>query len=172
MSSYIYFYIRGRKELVPVYESSRSSTMYQNLYHELPYDKVRAVSDSELREFISIFENEIESYQGEIARRKEKLKLIPSFQNSIEKKLEAIDRIEESLEDYEEEIAAAQDCIAVLRTLRGAIEAIRYNNGYDADKYVYAGVDCWCPPLAAVDKWERGEDVSDEEYENLKNSEN
>lgn len=172
MSSYIYFYIKGRKELVPVYGSSRNSTMYQNLYYELPYDKVRAVSDSELREFISTFENEVESYQKRIAREKEALERIPSFQNSLEEKLEAMDSIGTLIEEYEEEIAAAQNCIAVLRTLRGAIEAVRYNETYDVDKYIYAGVDCWRPPLAAVEKWERGEDVSEEEYENLKDSEN
>lgn len=172
MSSYIYFYIRGKKELVPVYEDSRSSVMYQNIADLIPYDKVRAISDSELREFISIFENDIESYQKRIAREKEALKLIPSFQNSLEEKLEAISDIEESLEVYEEEIAAAQNCINILRTLREAIETVRYNETYDVDKYIYAGVECWRPPLAAVEKWERGEDVSEEEYKNLKDSEN
>lgn len=172
MSSYIYFYIRGKKELVPVYESSRSSEMYRELGHLVPYNKVRAIPASELNEFIAIFENEIESFQKEIAHLKDELKLIPSFQNDVNKKLEAIESIEISMDSYEEEIAAAQACIDVLRTLRGAIETIRYNDNYYADKYVYAGIECWCPPLAVVEKWERGEDVSEEEYENLKHSEN
>jgi len=163
MSSYIYFYIRGEKELVPVYESSRNSAMYQNLCHLVPHDKVRAISDSELREFISIFEDEIESNKKKIARDREVLERIPSFQNSLGEKLEAIDFIEESLEYYEEEIAAAQCCIDVLRTLRGAIEAVRYTDSYDPDKYIYAGTDYWKPSLEDVKNWEK---------ENLKDSEN
>lgn len=163
MSSYIHFYIRGEHELLPIWSSSRSSTMYQLFVHEVPYDRVRSISRNELRSFVDMVENEVKAYESSLEKIERRRADVREFDNPVDEKIEYLEALDEQEEDYKEERRAAQRVEEFLRSLRMVQETVTYTEGFDPDKYIYAGVDCWLPSIAEVDAWERGEEIEDED---------
>ena len=163
MSSYIHFYIRGKYELVPIWTSSRNSTMYQLFVHEVPYEKVRPLSRKELYDFVQDVKNEISAYELRLEKIERRRADITNFNNTVEEKMEALYELEWEQTDIEDELGEAKRVVEALMFMRNAQDVVAYTDEFDPDKYIYAGVDYWCPSIAEIEAWERGEEVEDED---------
>ena len=163
MSSYIHFYIRGKKELVPIWTSSRSSAMYQLFNHEVPYEKVRSISRRELCGFIQDAKNEISAYELRLEKIERRRADIVNFNNTTEEKVEALENLEWERADIEEDLEEVKRVFEALMFMQETQDAVVYEDGYDADKYIYAGVECWLPKYEDVLAWERGEETENED---------
>ena len=161
MSSYINFFIRIDDKFLHLSDFSRSSEIYQRLYNNVPYEKLRALTYNELDSIEDAIIEDKRKYADLISEYKKEIELIATFNNSAEEKLEAINSTESMMKDIEESISELNFAQGWFNSLCSIIDSARdytdedNNLLVDADKYIYAGVETPCVPTL--------KDVKDEE---------
>ena len=152
MSSYINFFIRIDDKFLPLSDFSRSSEIYQRLYNNVPYEKLRALTYNELDSIEDDIIEDKRKYTDLISEYKKEIELIATFNNSAEEKLEAINSTESMIKDIEESISELNYAQGWFNSLCRIIDSAsdytdeNYNHLIDADKYIYAGVETPCVP--------------------------
>ena len=152
MSSYMNFFIRSDDKFLHLSDFSRNSEIYQRLYNNVPYEKLRALTYNELDSIEDAIIEDKRKYADLISEYKKEIELIATFNNSAEEKLEAINSTESMIKDIEESISElnfAQGWFnSLCRILDSARDYTDENNNLlvDADKYIYAGVETPCVP--------------------------
>ena len=104
MSQYLHFFARHDKEFVPIADYSRSTQVYGEV--NAPYEKIRAVDETELRAIAERLRAGKIFAKTQIEAINRKLELISSANNSLEEKLDAINSELEVIEEYEDDIQA------------------------------------------------------------------
>lgn len=161
MSSYINFFIRIDDKFLHLSDFSRSSEIYQRLYNNVPYEKLRALTYNELDSIEDAIIEDKRKYADLISEYKKEIELIATFNNSAEEKLEAIDSTAAMIKDIEESISELNFAQGWFNSLCRILDSARdytdedNNLLVDADKYIYAGVETPCVPTL--------KDVKDEE---------
>lgn len=144
MSQYISFYIKGNDRFYPLLELSRNHTLAQ-FCRMMPYEKVRAISVEGLKNLLKEVTDQIDK-EHKYLRDKEALqRQISTFNNSIEEKLEVIDRLHEDIDEINENLEDLYVVRGAFITLLWAAECAADTQFYsdaprlDGDKYIYAG---------------------------------
>lgn len=146
MSEYISFFIRREQNnFIPLFTFSRNNSIYQVFRNIIPYEKVRAISYNELENKYRECERRMDNITKSINQIKEERALIASFNNSVDEKISALIDIagqdKELRDELEEERRAGYTIVALI----DIIESIRFNDVWDKDKYIYAGIEI-CDP--------------------------
>lgn len=144
MSSYINFFIRKdideKPYFIPLGSFSRSSHIYQAITNA-PYEKIRPLKYEELSDSIRDLEVRKQKYEDTIKDIEHKItSLIPSFNNSIEEKMEEIREQQNYIDDIQEELSEIQFAIGYFCSLQEII----YDNEYQGsakDNLIYCGID-------------------------------
>lgn len=133
MSQYIYFFIKGTDRFYPICESSRSTEIAQ-LAHGAPYEKLRAMTSSEICDIL----DEIDEFTGNIARRiayeHDLQHQIATFNNELDEKMRAIEESNERVRELEDEQEDLDDARSFYRSLSKMLEVAT-----DKDNYIYVG---------------------------------
>lgn len=146
MSEYMSFFIRRDANIfVPLFTFSRSSALYQQFDYTVPYEKVRALSYSELEKYLGKCESCITKLKGSIRKANERKTLIASFNNSVDEKVEALNEVEYDIRGAEDSIREVERAYYSILALIDIVDEIAYNPAYDKDKYIYAGIEI-CDP--------------------------
>ena len=104
MSQYVNFFARHDKEFVPIASYSRSTEAYKAV--NAPYESLREIKEDELREIAERLRIAKNFAKTQIDRENRKIKLIFSANNSLDDKLDAVEKIQETIKEYEEESSA------------------------------------------------------------------
>lgn len=148
MSEYMTFFIRRDTEnFVPLFTFSRSCKIYQRFQHEVPYEKVSALSYNALNDALNGLHDSIIQYKDHIRKLKDEKTFVASFNNSVEEKMAALCDIEEVIAENEEDIRDAERAYYSILALTDIIDEIAYNPAYDKDRYIYAGIEV-CDPTS------------------------
>lgn len=143
MSMYVNFYLKSRDgKFNPIGSFSRNSEIYQTIYHNLPYEKVKPITESylsgvvdELERKVLAANKQIEDYWQIINEQ------IPKWNNSVSEKMESIANYQEIIKEIEQEIGEYRFAIGYFNSLIAIIDDIGYRDKYDKDGYIYAGVE-------------------------------
>jgi len=143
MSAYVDFFIRNKDEFIPIADYSRNSMIYSIVNDDVPYEKIRAIATQDISRFINIAAEKIRDYEQRIRKEKECIKLIATFNNDIEEKLEVIAQREESIEEYTQSIEECTYAKNFFSFLTELIEARRWeeNRSININEYIYAGIE-------------------------------
>ena len=162
MSQFIHFFIRSTDKLLPIRTASRSSHIFQSFCEYAPYEKVRAISMSMLKEIREEISEQIDKWTQEIEEEEKDLQMIALFTNSVEDKIEAMKSARESLRGREETVKEMKDALAFTYFLMDMYEEAEDSNycykeevRIDPTKYIYFGIECGIPSIAEVEEWER-----------------
>ena len=148
MSQYMSFFIRRDSDnFVPLFTFSRSSALYQQFDYTVPYEKVRALSYSELEKYLGKCESYIVKLKDSIRKANEKKTLIASFNNPVDEKVEALNEVEYDIREAEDSIREVERAYYSILALIDIVDEIAYNPAYDKDKYIYAGIEV-CDPTS------------------------
>ena len=146
MSQYMSFFIRRDSDnFVPLFTFSRSSALYQQFDYTVPYEKVRALSYSELEKYLGKCESCIVKLKDSIRKANERKTLIASFNNPVDEKVEALNEVEYDIREAEDSIREIEHAYYSVLALIDIVDEIAYNPAYDKDKYIYAGIEV-CDP--------------------------
>lgn len=148
MSQYISFYLRCEDKFLPLMSFSRSTTLYQAFNDTyVPYGTIKPVTQHQLMLVTESLSNSESNMRQILARREEEKALIPSFNNSTNEKLGAIEDLNESIDEINEElecIAAAKNTVGVLSDI---LDEAKYHkdeasiSGCSEDNYLFVGIE-------------------------------
>ncbi len=149
MSAYIEFFIKGKDRFYPIASYCRNSEVYRVMSEGAPWEKVRALSVERLNTYRSFMLEDVMKEEKRINEQEHELQLIPTFNNSIEEKIDAIDSVKELIADKKEDIKAAKYVINFIDFLIDIINEVKYGEHEDLDpnSYLYYGIECWEPTV-------------------------
>ena len=160
MSQYIHFFIRSTDKLLPIYTISHSSSIYRFFSDYAPYEKARALSIQELQDIREEINIRIDEWAHRIEEDRTNLQLIASFNNSIEDKIEALETARDFIRENEEYINEMKEALAFtyfLIDIYNEADDTKYEDEtarLDPSKYLYFGIECGTPSVAASEEWE------------------
>ena len=161
MSQFIHFFVRSTDKLLPIRTASRSSYIFQSFCEYAPYEKVRAISMSMLKEIREEISEQIDKWTQEIEEERKDLQLIALFTNSVEDKIEAMKSAREALQGREETVEEMKVALAFTYFLMDMYEEAEDSNycykeevRIDPTKYIYFGIECGIPSIKEVEEWE------------------
>ncbi len=130
MSSYVHVFARKDETFVDLLCYSRSSELYQALDPYAPYAKIAPLTCEQITEAKDELEDRLAIAHEFDDADKELITQIGSWTNTVDEKLEAIDRIQRSIAERKEEMDELEATIHILEFLLCV----------EAD--LYAGVEC------------------------------
>ena len=152
MSSYMSFFIRGIDDtFYPIGTYCRNTAIYE-LFEEAcfgAWEKINPVSIDSINYARHIIETEIQNWEMAIASLKLDRDMIPSFNNSLEDKLEALEDYRIKIKDYEGRLKEVEEAKSFCYFLEEIINERLYAddvNGADPNKYLYCGIEVGCSP--------------------------
>lgn len=146
MSQYISFFIRRDANIfIPLFTFSRSCKIYQRFQHQVPYEKVSALSYSMLNDTLNGLHNSIIQYKDNIKKLENEKTFVASFNNSVEEKMAVLSDIKGLIAENEEDIRDTERAYYSVLALIDIVDEIVYNSAYDKDNYIYAGIEV-CDP--------------------------
>lgn len=142
MSSYVNFYLRVNDSFAPIGSYSRSSEMYQMMQTRCPYEKIAALTSSDLLDVIHEFENKINRMKEVRKADEKRCEMIMQANNSLDEKLQAIEDIESNFTDMDDYIEENQFAADTLRVFCHMIDEFRYTDfSNDFNHCIYAGIE-------------------------------
>jgi hypothetical protein len=160
MSQYIQFFVRSTDRLLPIYTTSRASSIYHFFRDYAPYGKARALSMNELQNIREEINMQIDEWARRIERDRTNLQLIASFNNPIEDKIEALESARGFIQENEEYVNEMKEALAFtyfLMEMYNEAEDAKYEDEtarLDPTKYLYFGIECGTPSIAEIEEWE------------------
>lgn len=140
MSSYVNIYVRDNDVFLPIGVFSRSSYIYRAFEHYVPYGALTPINGRTISDIKSELNNELKIYQNYINEREEAKVLVMTANNSLEDKLEAIDGLNDGINEFKDEVKYITDAINFVDMFTLIIDSAYYG----VENYVYAGIEC-CP---------------------------
>ena len=148
MSQYINFFIRKQIKdeiaFIPIGSFSRSCYIYKAIT-DAPYEKIRPLKYEELNDIIRELHASKREYEDDIKNIEHTItNMIPSFNNSIEEKMQEIQQQRGYIADISEDIVDIQFSIGYFR----ALQEIIYDNSNSSssrDDIIYYGVEIGSP---------------------------
>ena len=143
MSSYVNFYLRINDLFVPVGSYSRSSEMYQIMYHYCPYGKIKALTQENIYEVINDLESKVQKIKDSRAVGEKRCEMIMQANNTLEEKIKAISDIMSIFNEMDIDIEELSFSTDTLRVFSNMIEEFSYDNKFsnDYNHYLYAGIE-------------------------------
>ena len=148
MSQYINFFIRKQIKdeiaFIPIGSFSRSSHIYQAITNA-PYEKIRPLKYEELNDIVRELHASKREYEDDIKNIEHTItNIIPSFNNSIEEKMQEIQQQRGYIADISEDIVDIEFSIGYFR----ALQEIIYDNSDSSpskDEIIYCGIEAGYP---------------------------
>ena len=100
MSQYMHFFVRKGDNFLPIGTYSRNTTLYEALSLSAPYEAIRPLTMEKINEVISTLIDEEKHAEDTISSLEAKNKLIATFNNSTEEKMELINENDETINDH------------------------------------------------------------------------
>lgn len=157
MSSYIHFYLRDGDRFLPIKTASRSSEYYNYFEPYAPYGKVAPLRRPQVDYVRADIVRDIEDLRSQQAEVEQELSLIPSFNNDLSEKIEAIRHAQDCLSDCAENLASLEQVKQFSIFLEDILdEAAESHYAEDErfhinpDEYIYVGIECGYPTTADI----------------------
>lgn len=144
MSSYIHFFVRKRDEFAPISIYGRSTKIFQLFNARAPWKQIAPVTYDVLNSVKDDLREHMAASKAAIDKARERIKLIPSFANSIEDKMDAMAEEESYLEELNDEAKEWDAAAAYIGFLYDILDAAEYGNdeALKSNEYLYFGVEC------------------------------
>ena len=144
MSEYIEFYVRKDEIYLPIGVYSRVDSRYRAFADFVPhYNGLTPITEKTLDEVRYEAEHRISEAKDGLKRIKEEKADIFKANNSLEDKMEYLSGYYDVEEEYNDEIKEWTTALNFVNSLYGIIDkySLSEYKGFDADKYLYAGIE-------------------------------
>lgn len=147
MSSYINFYIRSQDNFISIGDFCRSSCIYQAVKSFAPYEKLRPLNRSILESAINNLNASMENTKHIIENYQNQIKLIATFNNSADEKIDAISDYDEQIKGQQDEYDDLVSSKYYMQFLLGIIEANKYVDEIDENELLFMGEEVGSPTV-------------------------
>lgn len=156
MSQYLNFFIRCERQFVPLFSFSRNSYLYRVFSKEAKCEKIVAVNINTIETAKNRLRDYIEAYQSRINVHEREQIAIPSFNNTVEEKLEAIRGLSGAIEELESEISELKTALTYCEAMNDILETARYGDKipalpmYTEESLLYMGIEISSPKVGDI----------------------
>lgn len=148
MSEYINGYLRvSDDKFVPLFSYCRLSDFYRAAQYYAPYEKIRAITSSDLKEIREKLEESYKNYEDLIKRYQDEIDLILKMNNDAEDKIELINDHLNGIDDVKGEMKYIPYWIGRVNMLEDIIEENRKSQysenplSRDENDIIYFGIE-------------------------------
>lgn len=144
MSSYIHFFVRKHNEFAPIGTYGRSTCVYELFDHRAPWEQIAPVNYEMLNRVKDDLREKMTENDAAISNAHKRIALIPSFNNSIEDKMDALLEEEAAMEGLTERRKELDSARAFIGFLYDILDAVEYGNddSLKSTEYLYVGMEC------------------------------
>ena len=146
MSQYLEVFLRKKDQFIYLCSFSRSHAVYQIINNHVPYEKIRKVTSENFKEWQLEAEENIADYKRQLAEIEDNLKLVSTFNNSVEEKVEAVGGLICEKNDLLEELERANDALSWIIHLYIIMDSLRYIDKPEDAADIYMGVEVGLSP--------------------------
>lgn len=148
MSQYTQIFVRKGNDFIEIGSYGRSSSIAEFFNDYAPWEKVRELTSSEVGNIINNIKSSIQEFKDTIAKRKELIEQVKTWNNSVEEKRELINEYMEYNTEDEEIIEEMSYALHVAQFLSSAIYEHdinwKYGDHAEGDKnlgLIYLGIE-------------------------------
>lgn len=149
MSQYTHIFVRHNDEFIELGCYSRSNKIAEIFNRTAPYEKIASYTSADILDCVNEVREEIERYEVLKKSYQERLAQIPSFNNSIEDKMDAMTELQNGIVEIEDELTEYKYAKSVLLFLSHIADEYEMNVKYEGAKdqpRVYVGIECGSNP--------------------------
>ena len=156
MSQYVNFVVRANDTFIPLFSFSRNSYMYAAFHSVAPYEKLSAITADALNMSQDILLDQIDTYQRKIVAYRAEKKMIPSFNNSVDEKLDGIRNIDNMIDDVQSELDELGLALNYCTVMHDILETARYGDKahgvstYEENTLLYCGIEIANPSVQDI----------------------
>lgn len=140
MSQYTHIFLEKQNTFIEISCTGRNSALSELFADYAPWEKIREVTYDDLQNIYNQCSKELTNWKQNLTELEERIKVIATFNNSINEKLDAWSDIDVSLDETKEIIEEFESALRLVELLRDVL----LNSKYDsmAPVHVYAGCEC------------------------------
>lgn len=149
MSSYLYFFLRDKENLCPMFTFSRNSDEY-SMFSAAPYGKLYPLTMDDIEYYMDDVEQSIKNIESVINMRYEQIDKVSQFNNKAEEKYEIVSELINDISDtkeYLESLKSKRNFILFLKSILNEAYETKYFSDKDKkinhNEYIYYGIDCY-----------------------------
>lgn len=158
MSQYLQFYIKNGENFLPIGTWSRSSKIYE-VFYGAPYEKIRAVKNSDLANARDRVKEDLNYYAGAEQHAKDEIEFLRTCAMGAEERLERyhdlVEYLDELRENREEEERVLQLINFFQDIIDEAADAEKWGDNplnLHADSYLFYGIECYQPTIKDLEE--------------------
>lgn len=155
---YLNIYLRGKDDFYPIIAIDDETIEYDLLCKDAPYGKIRPLRQDYVNELKKGLTRKINNLRKSLKKQKRQLYVFTGIKNTFRETAKAINEINDSISETEERIENYKKALSVFDCLDMMLFEASETKYYedksriiDPDKYIYFGIECWCPSVYLID---------------------
>lgn len=144
MSQYTHIFLEKQNTFIEVSCTCRGCALSEMFDEYAPWEKVREVTYEDLQHIYGEYEGHLKEWHEYLDKLNDRAKLIATFNNSVEEKMDALHDIDESRDEVRETVSELESALHLVGVLKDVLHAAQMNSEYEetAPVHVYAGCEC------------------------------
>lgn len=144
MSQYTHIFLEKQHTFIEVSCTSRNCALSEMFSDYAPWEKIRKVTYDDLQHIYDRYKGELSDWNQHRKDLEERIKVIATFNNTIDEKLDAWRDIDESLNETKETIDELESALNTVVLLKDVLYESQISSKYEstAPVHVYAGTEC------------------------------
>lgn len=144
MSQYTHIFLEKQHTFIEVSCTSRNCALSEMFQDYAPWEKIREVTYDDLQHIYDRYKGELSDWNQHRKDLEERIKVIATFNNTIDEKLDAWRDIDESLNETKETIEELESALNTVVLLKDVLYESQISSKYEstAPVHVYAGTEC------------------------------
>lgn len=148
MSQYTHIFLRKQDVFIEVSCTSRNSALSEMFSDYAPWERLREVTGEDLQCIYDTYNDELKNWRKHLKDLEERIKVIATFNNPVDEKLDAWRDVDASIDETKDTIEELAGALSTVILLREILDQSHLNSKYEqiAPVQVYAGCECGSDP--------------------------
>lgn len=144
MSEYTHIFLEKEGTFIEVSCTSRSAAISEMFEDYAPWEKIREVTHEDLQQIYRQYNDELTKWKQHQKDLEERIKVIATFNNSVDEKLEAWHDIDGDINETKETIDQLEYALRIVTLLDDILDSSELNVKYErmAPVHIYVGREC------------------------------
>ena len=144
MSEYTHIFLEKEGTFIEISCTGRGSAISEMFDDYAPWEKIREITHEDLQQIYRQYNDELTKWKQNQKDLEERIKVIATFNNSVEEKLDALHDIDGDINETKETIDHLEHALNTVTLLDDILDSSELNVKYEqmAPVHIYVGREC------------------------------